>query len=186
MDMGGLKAPGKRVFLLSSTHGAETHSLAAAVAAMCIARDQDVAGRLMRQGARLRRGVVQAARQSGVEGFFGAAGRDSNLVYWTHDADGRPSQAFRTLFLQELTRRGVLAPSFVITTAHDDEVIERTVEAVAGALAVYAQALDAGSVEGLLIGRPVQPVFRAYAGTVWTDGSPHGDGAASTLAPLVS
>ena len=190
MEMGGLRAPAERAFLLSSTHGAETHSLAAAVAAMRIADQEDVPAQLMRQGARLREGVAQAARQSGTEGFVGTAGRDSNLVFFTKDRDGRASQPFRTLFLQELTRRGVLAPSFVVTTAHTDAVVEETVDAVAGALAVYARALDAGSVDGLLHGRPVQPVFRSRVGTVWTgpsgDAAPvGGDGAVSAL-PVAS
>ena len=180
MERGGLAAPGARVFLLSSTHGAETHSLAAAVATIQIARAEDVAGQLMRQGQRLREGVAQAVRHAGVDGVVGTAGRDSNLVFFTHDAGGKASQPYRTLFLQELTRRGVLAPSFVVTTAHTDEVIDQTVEAVAGALAVYAQALDAGSVDGFLVGRSVQPVFRSRAGVVWSDGlNGAGDGAIS-------
>ena len=169
LSLGGFETPGDRVFLLSATHGAETHSLAAAVAAMRIARDEHVAERLMRQGATLRRLVAEAVRLSGAEGFVGVSGRDCNLVFWTHDSEGRPSQPFRTLFLQEMARRGVLAPSFVVTTAHTDAVLHETAEAVAAALAVYVRALDAGSVEGLLVGRPVQPVFRARVGTVWTD-----------------
>ena len=93
-------------------------------------------------------------------------------MFFTRDPDGNASQPYRTLLLQEMARRGVLAPSFVITTAHTDAVVAETVEAVAGALAVYARALDAGSVDGFLHGRPVQPVFRSRVGTVWTDHRP--------------
>ena len=184
MEMGGLSAPGERVFLLSSTHGAETHSLAAAVAAMQIARDEDVAGQLMRQGARLRQGVTQVIHQARLGDAVGLAGRDCNLVYFTRDGESHASQPFRTLLLQELTRRGILAPSFVITTAHTDDVVDQTVEAVAGALAVYADALDAGSVDGFLLGRPVQPVFRTRVGTVWSGiAGVGGDGAISASSP---
>jgi glutamate-1-semialdehyde 2,1-aminomutase len=104
--------------------------------------------------------VAEAARTAGVAEHFATAGRPCNLVYVTRDAEGRPSQAFRALFLQELIRRGVLAPSFVISAAHGNAEVDRTVEAVAGALAVYRQALDEG-VERYLVGRPVKPVFRA-------------------------
>ena len=83
------------------------------------------------------------------------------MIYGTRDADGNPSQPFRTLFLQELIRRGVIAPSFVISYAHSDADIDRTVEAVDGALSVYRQALD-GGVDRFLIGRPVRPVYRAF------------------------
>ena len=180
MAAGGLDTDADRVFLLSSTHGAETHGLAAAVETMRIARAEDIEDQLMRQGARLREGVAEVVRQSGAEGFVGTAGRDCNLVFYTRDPDGAASQPYRTLFLQELTRRGVLAPSFVITTAHTDPVIDETVEAVAGALAVYVRALDAGTTDGFLLGRPVQPVFRKKAGTVWTSVSRFGgDGAVS-------
>lgn len=169
MDLGGLATDQPRVFLLSSTHGAETHALAAAIATMCLCEAEDVAGQLMERGARLRLGVEQAVAQAGLEGTVGVAGRDCNLVFTTRGPDGAPSQPFRTLFLQELTRRGILAPSFVITTAHDDLAIEQTVEAVSGALEVYTQAMNTGSVDGFLVGRPVQPVFRRHAGLVWSD-----------------
>ena len=178
MELGGLATERPRVFLLSATHGAETHGLAAAVAQMRIAAEEDTAARLMRQGARLRRAVEAAVRDAGVEGFVGVSGRDCNLVYGTRDAEGRPSQPFRTLLLQELVRRGVLAPSLVVTTAHGDDVVDETAEVFADALAVYARALDAGSVEGFLAGRPVQPVFRRYAGTVWTSPPPSSEASA--------
>jgi glutamate-1-semialdehyde 2,1-aminomutase len=185
MEAGGLDTEKDRLFLLSATHGAETHALAAAIEAMRIARDEDVAGQLMRQGARLRAAVHDVTEAAGLGDWFGTAGRDCNLVFYTRDHEGEASQPFRTLFLQELARRGVLAPSFVITTAHTDDVVDQTAEAVAGALEVYRRALDAGSVDGLLLGRPVQPVFRKKAGTVWTSVSrPGGDGAVSE-APAV-
>ena len=67
-----------------------------------------------------------------------------------------------------------------MTTAHTDAVVDRTVEAVAGALGVYAKALDAGSVDGLLFGRPVRPVFRP-APVPTLSLHPGGDGALARL-----
>ena len=87
-------------------------------------------------------------------------GRSCNLVYQTLDGEGHPSQPFRTLFLQELVTRGILAPSLVVGTAHDDADLDRTVEVFGEAMRVYRRALDEG-VEGYLRGRPVQPVMRA-------------------------
>ncbi|HEX8297687.1 MAG TPA: glutamate-1-semialdehyde 2,1-aminomutase [Rubricoccaceae bacterium] len=168
MDLGGMTTDADRVFLLSSTHGAETHALAAAVAAMTITRDEDTVGTMERAGARLRRGAEDAIAAAGVDGFVGIAGRDSNLVFTTADAHGRPSQPYRTLMLQELTRRGILGPSFVVSAAHDDDAVDETVDAFAAACRVYHTALDAGSVEPFGVGRPVQPAIRRQSGTVWT------------------
>jgi glutamate-1-semialdehyde 2,1-aminomutase len=159
MERGGLRHQDERVFLLSTTHGAETSGLAAAIETMRVFRDEGVVDVLRAQGERLQRGVTEAVRASGVEGHFGVLGNPANLVYFTRDRDGQPSQPFRTLFLQELIRRGVLAPSFVVSYAHQNDDIDRTVDAVAEALAVYRRALD-GAVEQYLIGRAVKPVFR--------------------------
>ncbi len=159
MERGGLTTGEERVFLLSTTHGAETHALAAAIATMETYKQEPVIETLHRQGERLRRGVDQAIAAHDLEGVVAVLGRPCNLVYATRDRDRRPSQIFRTLFMQELIRRGVIGPSFVISYSHRDEDVDRTVEAVDGALAVYRRALDDGP-ERLLEGRPVRPVMR--------------------------
>ena len=161
MELGGLHHDRERVFLLSTTHGAETHSLAAAQAVIDIYRSEDVIGTLYRQGERLASGVRQAVTALGIDNAFTLAGRPCALLYGTRDAEGKPSQEFRTLFLQELIKRGVLAPSFIVSYSHTDEDIDRTIDAVAGALEVYRRALDVG-VERFLVGPAVKPVYRRF------------------------
>lgn len=161
MELGGLGHDRERVFLLSNTHGAETHALAAALAVIDVYRSEPVIETLYRQGERLANGVRQVAAARGVAARFGVLGRACNLVFATRDADGQASQPFRTLFLQEMLRRGILAPSFVVSYSHSDADIDRTIEAVDGALAVYRRALDEG-VERHLEGRPVKPVMRRF------------------------
>src|SRR5262249_33619663 len=106
MERGGLRHGGERVFLLSTTHGAPTYGLAAAIETMRVYRSEGVVEVLWRQGERLRRGVEAAIADRGVDGHFAVLGRPCNLVFATRDRDRRPSQPFRTLFLQELVRRG--------------------------------------------------------------------------------
>ena len=159
MELGGLTHAKERVFLLSTTHGAETHALAAATETMRVYRREDVVGALHRQGQRLKSGVEQSARDLGLSEHFQVLGRACNLVYAARDAEKKPSQAFRTLVLQETLKRGILMPSLVVSYSHSDDDIDRTVEAIHGALKVYLQALD-GGIEHFLEGRPVQPVFR--------------------------
>jgi glutamate-1-semialdehyde 2,1-aminomutase len=161
MERGGLGHDHERVFLLSTTHGGETHAMAAAIATMRVYREEPVIETLYARGERLRTGVTEVARSIGVDGHFEVLGRDSNLVFATRDADRRPSQPFRTLFIQEMVSRGVLAPSFVVTYSHSEEDIDRTIAAVAESLAVYARALEDGP-DQYLQGRPVKPVFRRY------------------------
>jgi glutamate-1-semialdehyde 2,1-aminomutase len=161
MRLGGLDHDGERVFLLSTTHGAETHALAAAIETMRAYRERDVIGAMARAGARLLGGVRESIRRHGIDGYFDVIGHPSNLIYVARDAKREPSQEFRTLFLQETVRRGLLMPSMVVSAAHGDAEIDHTVGAVDAALAVYARALEDG-VGAFLEGRPVKPVFRRY------------------------
>jgi glutamate-1-semialdehyde 2,1-aminomutase len=159
MELGGLHHDRDRVFLLSTTNAAETVGLAAGIATIGVYRREDVTGYLHRQGDRLRAGLDEVIRRRCLEGRFSVFGRSCSLFYGTNDADGKPSQPFRTLFLQETVRRGLLAPSFITSYSHDDATIDRTVEIVDAALGVYAQALE-GGVDRFLEGASVKPVYR--------------------------
>jgi glutamate-1-semialdehyde 2,1-aminomutase len=162
MEAGGLTHDRERVFLLSTTYGAETHSLAAAIQTMQIYETEPVIEHLYRQGNRLIEGLQQVVADTHVEGYFGTLGKPCNLVFFTKDQEGNNSQPFRTLFMQESIKRGLLMPSLVVSYSHSDEDIERTIQAIGEALVVYRKALDEG-VEKYLVGTSVAPVFRPYA-----------------------
>jgi glutamate-1-semialdehyde 2,1-aminomutase len=162
MELGGLRDPRERVFLLSTTHGAETHALAAAMAVMDTYVEEGIAERLHAIGARLAAGVRAAAAGAGVADHVLVRGRHSNLVFATLDAQGRPSQPYRTLFLRELMKGGVIGPSFVVSSALSEVDIDHTVDAVARACGVYRKALDAGDPAPWMGGRPVKPPIRRY------------------------
>jgi glutamate-1-semialdehyde 2,1-aminomutase len=161
MRLGGLDHDQPRVFLLSTTHGAETHALAAAIATMHTYAEQGVIEFLWQQGELLRKLVEQSVQEHRLGGYFEITGRPCNLIYATRDESAERSQAFRTLFMQEMIRRGVIAPSFVVSFSHSDADIHQTAAAVHEALAIYRKALDEG-VEKYLQGRPVKPVDRRF------------------------
>jgi glutamate-1-semialdehyde 2,1-aminomutase len=161
MRLGGLDHDQSRVFLLSTTHGAENHALAAALETIAFYRQHDVVGVLWRQGERLRELVNRSIAENRLAGYFDLLGRPCNLVFATLDENHKPSQAFRTLFMEALIDRGIVAPSFVVSYSHSDADIERTAEAVFEAHRVYRQALDEG-VGKYLRGRPVKPVNRRF------------------------
>jgi len=162
MQLGGLtQTEHPRVFLLSTTHGAETHAMAAAIATMTIYRDEPVIERLYEQGSKLAEGVNAAIASHGLQNHVRLFGRPCCLAYGTLDEKGQSSQAFRTLFLQETIRRGVLMPSLVVSYTHSDTDIARTVDAIDAALGIYVRALNDG-VSSYLTGRPSQVVYRRF------------------------
>lgn len=162
MELGGIRDKRERVFLLSTTHGAETSALAAAIEVMRVYQTEDVIGHLHRQGQHLCSGINQAIVANDLEGYFAVIGQPCNLVYATRDQGKKPSQPFRTLFLQEVIKRGIIMPSLVVSYSHSDEDIDRTIEAISGALQIYREALESG-VEKKLVGKSVAPVFRKFA-----------------------
>ena len=161
MRLGGIDHDQPRVFLLSTTHGAENHALAAALETINIYREHDVIGTLWRQGERLQELVNRSIVENRLAGFFELLGRPCNLVFATYDENHQASQAFRTLFMEELIERGVIAPSLVVSHSHTDADIDQTAEAIFEAHRVYRQALDEG-VGKYLHGRPVKPVNRRF------------------------
>ena len=77
------------------------------------------------------------------------------------DRQGQDSLAMKSLFQQEVVRRGILfAGGFNLCYRHSDADAARTLEACRAALGVLAEALDADDVEGRLRGPVIQPVFR--------------------------
>ncbi len=161
MELGGLYHNKERVFLLSTTHGAETHALAAGIATIKFYKEHDVIARLHEQGKKLEEGVMKASRDLNLQDKVAIVGPPCCSVYTSRDQNNQPSQPFRTLFIQETMKRGLLMPSSIVSYSHSDEDIKTTVEKIHEALIVYKKALDEG-IEKYLEGRNVQPVWRKY------------------------
>ena len=161
MELGGLFHGKPRVFLISTTHGAENHSLAAARAVIRVFREQNVVDHMWRIGGLLVQGLNEAARDAGIERHFKAFGFACNPAYLIADESGVPSPALRTLFMQEMVKARVLMPYIAPAFAHGEAEVTRTVEAARKAMSVVARALDGGW-ERLLDGPPGKPVFREF------------------------
>lgn len=161
MQLGGLKHDRERVFLMSTTHGAETHGLAAALETMKIYEREPVIDTLWHRGERLARGVKKSIDENELTEYIPIMGRPCCLVYGSKDHEKKPSQPFRTLLLQETMKRGIIAPSLIVSYSHTEADIDKTVEAFHEAFRIYRKALDEG-IEKYLIGRPVKPVWRKF------------------------
>jgi glutamate-1-semialdehyde 2,1-aminomutase len=162
MEVGSIDKPGmERTFLLSSTHGAEMPALGAFVEATRINAAEDVPGHIWTYGAKLKAGLAEVAGRHGLQDHVFMEGPAVALNYVTRDASGAPSLPMRTLFAQEMLKRGVMMPWLAISQAHGDAELATTLDAFDGALAVYRQALDAG-VETQLNGPAIKPVFRTH------------------------
>jgi len=161
MQLGGLNHDRERVFLMSGTHGAEAHGLAAALETMRIYEREPVVETLWQRGERLAREIKRSINENRLTDYIPILGKPCCLVYGSKDHEKKPSQPFRTLLLQETMKRGVMATSLIVSYSHTDEDIDRTVEAFNEAFRIYRKALDEG-VEKYLIGRPIKTVWRKF------------------------
>jgi glutamate-1-semialdehyde 2,1-aminomutase len=165
MELGGIRQTGRpRVFLLSSTHGGETHSLAAAIATLDAYAKQDVIGRLHAHVARVAKAAKASIASAGLDDYIEPHIADWRIVFVFRDKARSISSEMRTLMLQEMIGRGVLYQGvFLSCFAHTDADIEHVIAAFDASCAVYRQAIDHG-IGNLLVGEPARPVFRKYVG----------------------
>ncbi len=162
MEGGGIfKEGAERVFLVSTTHGAEMCGLGAFLATVKAYREHDVIAHLWKYGQLLKEGIEGIAEDLHIQDFVSVEGYACSPDIITRGADRQPSAAFRTLFVQEMLKHGVLIPWLAISYSHQGPELAMTLEAARKALQVYAQALES-DIDKYLSGPPVKPVFRKY------------------------
>lgn len=163
MELGGIHKKGaEKLFLISTTHGGETCSIAAALATAEEYEKNDVIGHNHRMG----RMFIEGSKK--IFASHGLSHSIRNMQFEWHaslgyfDNEGNNSFGLRTLFHQEVIRRGILfqgvfAPHF----SHSEQDVNAILEAMDDSCRVYKKALDEGF-EKYLHGDPIRPVFRKY------------------------
>ncbi len=165
MRLGGLEPEGMRkLFLLSSTHGGETVGCAALIATAEQFMQNDIVGDNWRKGALLREALSRVIERHGLAQNMEIAGYPCLLTIDLKNNQGQSDASLMTLMMQEMISRGVLWQFiFAMTPSHGEVEQELTLSAFDGACAVIKEALSQGSVDALLVGPPIKPVFRSRA-----------------------
>jgi glutamate-1-semialdehyde 2,1-aminomutase len=162
LELGGLEHDRPRVFLLSATHGGETHSLAAARATISELRDRDGVDRVWEVGHALQQGLRREAASAGLSDVVVCGGYPCSPTLSFQHEDASMVAGLRTLFLQETVRRGVLMPYIAPSLSHEDTHIDQSVDAAASAFGLLRRVLDGDPLRAHLEGPLVTPVFRRY------------------------
>ena len=162
MELGSIEIEGQeRVFLLSTTHGAEMGSLGAFIANVKFMQENNVVQHLWNYGSELIRMMNFKAVEHGVSASFKAGGIACSPYYATLDSNGLNSLELRTLFSQEMIKNGVLMPWIALAFRHTEAEFSRTENALDSTFKVYARAILEG-VDKYLVGPAIKPVFRKY------------------------
>tara|TARA_B100002051_G_C16735145_1_gene640799 strand:+ start:165 stop:1532 length:1368 start_codon:yes stop_codon:yes gene_type:complete len=151
----------ERVFLLSTTHGAEMNGLSAFIETMKFLKNKNVIKHNWNYGKKLMIEGNRIAKKFGLENFFYFSGIACSPNYNCFDIKKNNSLEFRTLFIQEMLRNEVLMPWISIAYRHNAKVLDKTLNSLDRALFVYKKALKNG-VKKYLKGHVIKPVFRRF------------------------
>lgn len=162
MELGGIRNEGRdKLFLISTTHGAETTGLAAMNATIQAFKQHDMIASNWQRGAALKERLQQIINTRGLQNALQLVGYPCLFALVCRNAEGNTDDFFRTLMLQEMIARGVLFQGLFYTTwSHQQAEMDHMAMAFDEACSVYRKAIDAGTTKTLLVGRPAKPVFR--------------------------
>ena len=163
MELGGINKIGEeKVFLISTTHGGETHALAAAISTIDVFQQQYVFEHNQKIGNLLLFKVKELLEKSGMNQYVDIIPCSWLPTFNFRNQEFKISSAFRTLIMQEMFGEGVFFQGYLCPTlSHTPEDVDKIVDALAVSLEVYKRALSEG-VENYLVGPEAKSVFRKY------------------------
>ena len=163
MDLGGILNIGEeKVFLTSTTHGGETHAIAAGIATINEFEKNNVIRHNHAIGDSLIKKCRQAIEENKLDNFVKVIGGNWMPVFTFSDNKMEASAGMRTLALQEMIKRGILFQGlFSPCFSHTQKDVDFFADTYNDMLQVYKKALADGY-EKYLIGLPAKPVFRKF------------------------
>lgn len=161
MELGGLLPGRERVFLISTTHGAEMMGLGAFIETVNVYKQLHVTDHIWNIGKKLCDGIRDIAKEYLLQDYFYITGANCSPNLVVCGKDKLPSMEYRTVFMQEMLKEGILMPYISIAYGHTEKEVEITLEAVRKAMRVYSDSLN-GKAEDYILGNVMKPVFRKY------------------------
>ncbi len=164
MNQGGIQDKGsEKVFLISTTHGAETHTLAALMSTIETYKNEKVVEKMHEKGKYVVDSTLKIIAKHGMDEFI-----EATKSYWTpvwlfHSKKEKNCLAHKTYFMQEMINEGVLFQgALVASLSHSDDELNYFLNAFDAAVQRYKSVIEQGNIHEKLIGEAIKPVFRKY------------------------
>lgn len=162
MNMGSILNEGKeRLFLTSTTHGAEMSGLGAFLKTIEILKRDSVIDHFWNYGKKLISSANEIFQEHGISDYIKFEGYHCSPNYITRGINGEISFEMRTLFAQEMINNGVIMPYVALSASHKESELDKTITAIRNTAKVYTMALNDG-VSKFLKSTTIKPVFRKY------------------------
>ena len=145
----------------SFTFGGETLSLAAALATMRKLEREPVVETLYRQGRKVLARVRELIDSHGAGDFLDLAGNPTWSFFLIKDAAPYTIWQLKTLFMQEMLARGILAfGTHNMSYAHREEDLERLFSAYGEVIPLLVRAVREKKLEAMLRCQALEPLFK--------------------------
>lgn len=163
MELGSIDKPGvQKLFLVSTTHGGETHGIAAGLATIDFYEKNNVVLKNYATGEKVTEECKAIIQSSGLEKNILISDTPWMVAFNFKNKEEQPDSGFRTLFLQEMIKTGVLFQGVIVPSySHNEKEIAFFTDAFSKACRIYKKALEEGY-QYYLVGEPVKAVFRKY------------------------
>ena len=162
MELGSIEKKGaERVFLLSSTHGAEMIGMAAFISTLDKLKSKKVIEKNWSYGIKLMKTFNSLAKDLNINDYIFMSGVGCSPFYTCLDKNKKSSQVFKTLFVQQMLKSNILMPWVAISFSHNEKELKKTSIALFKTFETYKKALKSGP-EKFVRGRIIKPVFRKF------------------------
>lgn len=163
MELGGIRQKGKeKLFLVSTTHGGETHAIAAGLATIKEFKEKNVLTHNLGIGEYFVQQCATVIKNNKLESYIELVPSKWMPIFIFKNNQQQADDGMRTLAMQEMIKRGILFQgSFVPCFSHQKQDVDFFAQALDASLKIYVQALKDGCAK-YLIGEPAKAVFRKY------------------------
>jgi glutamate-1-semialdehyde 2,1-aminomutase len=161
MELGSIDIPGQeKVFLISTTHGGETHGIGACLATIDFFKKNEVIKKLQETGKTIIEKCRVIIKNADLTDYIIVSDSEWMPAFVFKNRNGTADMGYRTLFMQEMIKNGVLFQGiFTCSFSHNLDEINAFTSAFKKASDVYNQALE-NSYKDYLVGNATKPVFR--------------------------
>lgn len=161
MQIGGIEKEGeKKLFLTSTTHGAETIGIRGALETFEYYKKFNIIDRLHRLGNELIFQIKAILKKESLEDYIQISESPWLIVFEFRNSKYVKDLKFHTLFSEFMIENSILIQSSIsISISHSKKELNIFLEKFKSFLSIYKKALENG-IESQLKGKSIKPVFR--------------------------
>ena len=146
---------------ISTTFGGDALSMAAALATISILEKPGFFEYIWKLGTIMKDGVAKLISEYKLENVVSAVGLAPHCGVAFEDSGNLSYLDLNSIFSQELVASGILAHTICnLNSSHTEKEIDAYLKATDRAFALIRKAIDKGSVEGILMGERIDPIFK--------------------------